>query len=807
MTTRTTKYVRPATTSLLSVVTLVLLAAGIVPGASAQTALTSGVCDGRIGVPAHYSFNQSGTPYWAVVGVAPDPADDKDIYLYSGPFQTGSLLASSNGVSGSDFVVADFNHTPYGTYYPTVTYGSTTALYVVGWSQGGNILPLNQTMGVPVYAAGSGTCFAFNVWDVYLEAGATYRILSYLTSNPTVISLFRNPGTGSYFAGRSQAEVELVGDGVYADYTAPATDWYGLVVAQNARISNSGWADFEVRKLESCEPLADGNCVSALPYDVGGGPADSYSFEQTTNWWTAVAAAPSAGDEKSLRIRSECDYTATGTPLAESAPVVGETRLLVGDFNHFTPLPTTLFADVDEGNPYAQYTIEWEDGSDVFYMNSALSGSVGGVAGDCNLVKMWDIFIEGGKTYQAWFSRLSGTADLRLRLFRNPSSAAYFADESMAEWKVNTTGWTYAPLPTTDWYGLAVYANKRGESGTYELSFEEVDDCDEIPHMACVESQGNAKDFYMGALENTYWLAVGVLPADGDDKDIAVYSMCDGGDPMLGESVELEGADFVVADFNHPPMPSPTPSMNPTANNWYPRVTYGSTTAPYSVSCDLGNVPAEDVFPHDVMVEGVVAGAVGDCGMLKIWDVFLFENVQYHIGFTRGGDADVRLALFRNPSNYRMWMDRGSSEWELDHSQDRAYTAPASDYYGLVVFANHRGDGGSYTIRISSGVTGVEEDAPAPEAYALYQNEPNPFNPTTLIRYDVPQSGGAVRLRIYGVNGRLVRTLVDRVESAGHKTMTWDARDDRGARVATGVYFYRLDAPGFSETRKMVLVK
>lgn len=806
MTTRVAKYVRPAATPLLSVITLAFLAAGLTPRAAAQTALSSGVCDGRIGVPAHYSFNQSSIPYWAVVGVAPDPADDKDIYLYSGPFETGSLLASSTGVSGADFVVADFNHTSYGTYYPTVTYGSTTALYVVEWSQGGNILPLNQTMGVPVSASGSGTCFAFNVWDVHLEAGETYRILSYFTSNPTAILLFRNPGTGSYFAGRSQAVVELIDDGVYADYTAPADDWYGLVVAQNVRVGNSGWADFEVRKLESCVPLADGNCVSAFPYDVVTGPADSYSFEQTTNWWSAVAAAPSTGDEKSLRIRSQCDYTATGGPLAETTPAVDETALLVGDYNHVAPLPTTMFVDVDGGNPYAEYTIEWEDDNDFFNMNSALSGSVGGTSGSCDLVKMWDIFIEGGKTYHAAFLR-SGTADLRMRLFRNPSSDAYFADEAMAVWKLDASGWWEAPLAATDWYGLAVYANKRGESGTYDLSFEEVNDCDEIPHMACVESQGNAKDFFMGALENTYWLAVGVLPSDGDDKDIAVYSACDGGDPTLGESVEIDGADFVVADYNHPPMPATAPSMDPAANNWYPRVTYGSTTAPYSVSCDLGNVPAEDVFPHNVVVEGVVAGTAGDCGMLKIWDLYLFQGVQYRIDFTRGGGADVRLALIRNPSNYRMWIGRGSSEWELDHSQDYAYTAPASDYYGLVVFANHRGGVGNYSIKISSGVTGIDDDAPAPESYALYQNTPNPFNPTTEIRYDVPPSGGAVQLRIYGVSGRLVRTLVDRVESAGRKTITWDARDDRGAGVATGVYFCRLDAPGFSETRKMVVVK
>ena len=97
-----------------------------------------------------------------------------------------------------------------------------------------------------------------------------------------------------------------------------------------------------------------------------------------------------------------------------------------------------------------------------------------------------------------------------------------------------------------------------------------------------------------------------------------------------------------------------------------------------------------------------------------------------------------------------------------------------------------------------------------PDQYALYQNTPNPFNPTTEIRYDVPSrggSGGSVSLRIYDVNGRLVRTLFEGEESGGQKTITWDARDDGGTPVATGVYFYRLEAPGFSQTRKTVMMK
>jgi flagellar hook assembly protein FlgD len=89
----------------------------------------------------------------------------------------------------------------------------------------------------------------------------------------------------------------------------------------------------------------------------------------------------------------------------------------------------------------------------------------------------------------------------------------------------------------------------------------------------------------------------------------------------------------------------------------------------------------------------------------------------------------------------------------------------------------------------------------------LHQNTPNPFNPTTVIRYDVPAAGGNVTLRIYDVAGRLIRTLVDGAQTSGQKSVTWQATDDLGSRVGSGVYFYHLRAPGFSETRKMVLVQ
>ena len=96
-----------------------------------------------------------------------------------------------------------------------------------------------------------------------------------------------------------------------------------------------------------------------------------------------------------------------------------------------------------------------------------------------------------------------------------------------------------------------------------------------------------------------------------------------------------------------------------------------------------------------------------------------------------------------------------------------------------------------------------------PRSFDLEQNSPNPFNPSTTIAFSVPTGQGAqaVRLSVHDIRGRLIRTLVDEVREPGRYTIYWDGGDSSGRRVASGVYFYRLQAGPFSSTRKMVLLK
>jgi flagellar hook assembly protein FlgD len=93
-----------------------------------------------------------------------------------------------------------------------------------------------------------------------------------------------------------------------------------------------------------------------------------------------------------------------------------------------------------------------------------------------------------------------------------------------------------------------------------------------------------------------------------------------------------------------------------------------------------------------------------------------------------------------------------------------------------------------------------------PRDFWLEPNFPNPFNPTTNIRFSVDRQT-AVSLVIYDLLGQEVRRLVDEVMSPGTRTLSWDGRDDLGRPQASGTYIYRLKAESFLEAKKMVLLK
>ncbi|MGD8414497.1 MAG: S8 family serine peptidase [Candidatus Latescibacterota bacterium] len=162
--------------------------------------------------------------------------------------------------------------------------------------------------------------------------------------------------------------------------------------------------------------------------------------------------------------------------------------------------------------------------------------------------------------------------------------------------------------------------------------------------------------------------------------------------------------------------------------------------------------------------------------------------------------------------------------YESSHAVRNSVVVPGSS---LTSFEDRGVAGGVYlyVVRLSDG-TGEEMDAVQVEVQygaSLLQSAPNPFvtgaYPETTIRYAVggtPAAPGStvpidryseVRLEVFDVRGARVATLVDEIQSPGEYTVGWDGRSDRGTPVASGVYFYRLEAPGQVLTQKLVLIR
>ncbi|MEL6824357.1 MAG: FlgD immunoglobulin-like domain containing protein, partial [Calditrichota bacterium] len=116
-------------------------------------------------------------------------------------------------------------------------------------------------------------------------------------------------------------------------------------------------------------------------------------------------------------------------------------------------------------------------------------------------------------------------------------------------------------------------------------------------------------------------------------------------------------------------------------------------------------------------------------------------------------------------------------------------------------------------VRMTSTLVGIDDPiANAPSTFEVSDNYPNPFNPSTTIRYQLPERSD-VKLFIYNMLGQKVRTLVNTEENLGFYTVEWNGLNDTGQQVASGVYIMRFEAAslsngqGFSRSSKMILLK
>jgi VCBS repeat-containing protein len=106
----------------------------------------------------------------------------------------------------------------------------------------------------------------------------------------------------------------------------------------------------------------------------------------------------------------------------------------------------------------------------------------------------------------------------------------------------------------------------------------------------------------------------------------------------------------------------------------------------------------------------------------------------------------------------------------------------------------------------ASSALGAVDVIEIPDSYTLSQNYPNPFNPTTSIQYQLPEATG-VKIAVFDMQGRLVRTIVNQEQKAGTYTVQWDGRSESGVQAASGMYIYQIRTESFVSTKRMMLVK
>jgi len=158
---------------------------------------------------------------------------------------------------------------------------------------------------------------------------------------------------------------------------------------------------------------------------------------------------------------------------------------------------------------------------------------------------------------------------------------------------------------------------------------------------------------------------------------------------------------------------------------------------------------------------------------------------------------------------------------EYENIADTTYGVSAYEYAILMTNLNLprwnidytiEGTDGEYTVTSENGEFVLDNTSLSidndimPKEFVLHQNYPNPFNPITSLRYNLPNDG-LVNITIYDMMGRIVKTLVNSSQTAGFKSVQWNATNNKNEPVSAGLYLYTIQAGEFRQTKKMVFLK
>jgi hypothetical protein len=722
---------------------------------------------------------QQGVSYWTAIGVRPASTSDWDLALYSaaGPAPTcasGFLASSVAGGSATDIVVGDFNHNLHGEYRARVyQYSGTDPWAQVEWDDGVDVLQVN---GFETYKSTSADDIV-DCYDVFLTAGTTYtfNFNQYTSANGMRMLVFRNPSSSAYWAGRSARVLELAGPGTY---TAPADDWYGVVVVNDAA-------------EHGAYTLGVGVCLA--PVALSGGVVQGVSSQQALKsmnqsapYFTAVGVrGDDPTDDWELRMYASPGGSSwpvcASNMLAASVFADGLVEFVVGDFNGGSNVAGTYYPQPALRGVIGQSPakVEWDSGPDQLAVNAV---PISRTTGPNDILECWDIFLPGPRDYSLVLEH-DGPAALRAFVFRNPG-AAYWVGRDGAH-ASGSESFAFS-APAGDWYGVVV-VNDNGQAGNYRIA---VSECGPYPVLASGVPLSTTASVVEIRPTQPAWTAVGAQwTQPSDDFDLAMFTEPTGGafptcvtGLFSASSSSQVFVEIMAGDFH----------FNP-PGTYFARATGG--TGPFlNWEWDAGT---------DVLTVNAppVARTAAATDLLECWDVYLEEGQTYTVFFEPDGPADLSAYVFSNPSYGFLWA--GGDQADLVTTEHAHYVAPVTGWYGVVVVKRNPAGVGDY--RLGFYQAAVAADPIAAPRTRLAALMPNPAQRGTRIQYEL--AGPArVGFEITNVAGRRVSLIPAAPREGGPGSVDWMATDTDGRRLTAGVYFVRMMVEGSPADRSRLVL-
>jgi hypothetical protein len=652
----------------------------------------------------YYGYDQM-SPNWSLVSLrSATGIGEGDIWEFGTWFDQAAMpncvdqLLCSSEIPGdiTDFMVADFNHGVLKEYYPLVLWAGGGS-YFINWDGDGEEL----VVGDWLTSRPPDPYFAAEIWDVDLQAGQEY-LFSFLPTAPSQrMALFQGSQGSPWWATRGAWEWD---DGGSVTWTPGVSDVYGLVVYQDG----GGSQGFDVRVTTACEydDLFEGMVTTVSGRDA------FLKYDASHGQWGVVSVRPESG-HGNVDI---CVYeSATNNYEPYCAQMLIECSDTTGegvDFvvvDHLTYGLGEFCAEVEWQGAPGQFYAQWNQ--DASFIEPWWSEQR--AVDETYIAEVRTITLEGGEEYVFYFEPW-GT-EMRMALLGGylPNYAGG-RDDSI--WDVDgTTTWTPAQ---GGYYALVIY-NEGGGEGGYTLAVGSPCEFTEMVEGAVYSSAENewyrytpiVEAWNISALRNegsvgdpNLWYGLG-WQSDATGifclQPLSIWSILPDPD-----------ADFIVGDYHHTPLNQQyLEAIWTTTPDAYSRVTWRETSGELAVG------------------EDVVERVVDEEYVAEIWDVYLEAGIEYEFEFTPRG-TELHMALFGSGGR-AYWANRSEAIWEA--TGDVTWTAPYSDWYGLVVVSDGGGNG-DFTLGAY--------DTPVESSFFAALADPT----SVVLRWIVPGGGEGVNL-------------------------------------------------------------